>query len=141
MELNKSIHEKLRLLCERGDQLADEEKYTEALEIFKEAFELIPEPKESWEATTWVVAGIGDMRFLLQQYQKGIDILSFGMVCPNAVGNPFLHLRLGQCQFEINDMEEAADEFTRAYGVAGAEIFEAEDAKYFDFLKTRIEIR
>jgi hypothetical protein len=54
-----------------------------------------------------------------------------------AIGNPFLHLRLGQCQFELGNFDRAADELTRAHVGAGAEIFEGAD-KYFTFLKTRL---
>jgi len=60
------------------------------------------------------------------------------MRCPDAIGNPFLHLRLGQCQFELGELDRAADELARAYMGAGAKIFEGGD-KYFSFLKTRLE--
>jgi hypothetical protein len=60
------------------------------------------------------------------------------MHCPKAIGNPFLHLRLGQCQFELGNLDRAADELARAYMGAGLEIFDSEDAKYFEFLKMRM---
>ena len=55
-----------------------------------------------------------------------------------AIGNPFLHLRLGQCHFELGNLDGAADELARAYMSAGDEIFVGAD-KYFAFLKTRLE--
>ena len=58
--------------------------------------------------------------------------------CPDAIGNPFLHLRLGQCQFELDSLDRAADELARAYLGAGSDIFEGAD-KYFAFLKTRLK--
>jgi len=61
------------------------------------------------------------------------------MHCPDAIGNPFLHLRLGQCCFEKRALDRAADELTRAYMGAGRKIFESDDPKYFEFLKTRIK--
>lgn len=60
------------------------------------------------------------------------------MHCPNAIGNPFLHLRLGQCQLELGNMDFAADELTRAYAVAGKDVFSGAD-KYLAFLKTRLQ--
>ena len=60
------------------------------------------------------------------------------MACPEGFGNPFLHLRLGQTEFELGNHDQAANELTRAYGPDGAWIFESEDPKYFEFLKTRI---
>lgn len=140
MELQQKLHEEIEQLCASGDQLADANKYTEALDLFKKAYALIPEPQTEWEATTWVTAAIGDMYFLLRQFEEAKRILSFAMHCPNAIGNPFLHFRLGQCQFELQALDQAADELTRAYALTEKELFDGEDPKYFNFLKTRIDL-
>ena len=52
------------------------------------------------------------------------------MHCPNAIGNPFIHLRLGQVQYELDDFERAKDELARALILGGSGIFEEEDLKY-----------
>jgi len=52
------------------------------------------------------------------------------MHCPDAIGNPFLHLRLGQCQFELKALDRAADELMRAYMGGGPDLFKLEDPKY-----------
>ena len=59
--------------------------------------------------------------------------------CPGGLGNPFVHLRLGECCFDIGERDRAADELTRAYMGAGREIFAEEDPKYIEFLGTRIK--
>jgi len=46
------------------------------------------------------------------------------MRCPGAIGNPFIHFRHGQCQFELGDLERAADELMRAYLGTGRKIFD-----------------
>jgi hypothetical protein len=74
-----------------------------------------------------------------KDYAAGVDNLSLAMHCPDAIGNPFLHLRLGQCQFESGNLERAADEFIRVYAIAGSGIFKEENPKYFHFLKTKAE--
>ena len=56
------------------------------------------------------------------------------MRCPDAIGNPFIHLRLGQTQFELGNKDRAADELMRAYMGAGAEIFVGEAPKYLQYL-------
>jgi hypothetical protein len=33
------------------------------------------------------------------------------MHCPGAIGNPFIHLRLGQAQFELGNLEPASGEW------------------------------
>ena len=139
-EIEDKIHEEIKSLSQSGDALAEAEDYTQALVQYWSAFDLIPEPKNEWEATTWVLAAIGDANFLSKDYQAGIDNLSNAMYCPNAIGNPFLHLRLGQCLFEMEFLDQAADELIRAYVLEGEELFSEDDPKYLDFLRTRIEL-
>lgn len=122
----------------RATPLAEEKKYPAALDQYWAAWELLPEPKSKWSAATWILSAIGDAHFLGKDYLAGRDNLSLAMTCPSAIGNPFLHLRLGQGQFELNNLDRAADELTRAYMGGGNEIF-GEDRKYFDFLKTRLK--
>lgn len=59
------------------------------------------------------------------------------MHCPNAIGNPFLHLRLGQCQFELEALDRAADELMRAYMGGGAEVFQDQEPKYMRFSQSK----
>ncbi|MEH0154370.1 hypothetical protein V6R21_09515 [Limibacter armeniacum] len=139
-ELKNDLHDMIKKLCEQGDELADNENYSQALDLYWKAFDLAPEPKTNWEATTWILAAIGDANFLNQDYKAGVDNLSNAMHCPNAIGNPFLHLRLGQCHFEIQNLDRAADELARAYALEGEEVFTEDDSKYFEFLKTRLTI-
>ena len=137
-ELSDESLEQIRQLCARGDELAATEQFAPALEQYWQAWDLLPEPQTDWDAATWILAAIGDANYLNADFVAGRDNLSMAMHCPGAIGNPFLHLRLGQCQFELGELDRAADELTRAYGVAGDNIFEGEE-KYFDFLKSRLE--
>ena len=137
-ELDEHLQGMINAHSSQGDAFADKGDYANALAEYWKAFDFIPEPKTNWEATTWVLSAIGDANFLGKDFQAGVDNLSSAMHCPGAIGNPFIHLRLGQCQFEIGNLEKAADELTRTYGLEGAEIFAHEDPKYFEFLKTKI---
>ena len=98
---------------------------------------LPPEPKVQWDAATWILVAIGDANFLSGDYAAGRDNLSNAMQCPDAIGNPFIHFRLGKCQFELGNLDRAADEFMRAYMGAGRGIFDENDPKYLRFLSTR----
>lgn len=136
--LDDAIHERIQALCAEGDVLAKKAKYSVALKKYWAAWDLLPEPKTDWETATWLLGAIGDANFLGGDYLAGRDNLSMAMHCPEAIGNPFLHLRLGQCLYELDNLDRAAEELARAYMGAGAEIFEG-SAKYFAFLKTRIK--
>jgi tetratricopeptide (TPR) repeat protein len=138
LELSEGIHERINALCRDGDELANRGDYPLALEQYWAAWDALPESKTDWEAATWILGAIGDANCLGGDFVAGRDNLSMAMRCPNAIGNAFLHLRLGQCQFELGDLDRAADELARAYMGAGSDIFEGAE-KYFDFLKTRLE--
>lgn len=137
-ELDDAVHDRIRDLCTAGDALAENANYPAAIEKYWTAWDLLPAPQTDWEAATWILAAIGEANFFGGDFAAGRDNLSMAMHCPGAIGNPFLHLRLGQCQFALGNLDRAADELTRAYMGGGAEIF-AEEEEYFEFLKTRLE--
>jgi tetratricopeptide (TPR) repeat protein len=137
-ELSHQVYERIQAICKKGDALAEKGQYPGALQQYWTAWSLLSEPQTDWEAATWILAAIGDANFLSGDYDAGKDNLSLAMQCPDAIGNPFLHLRLGQCQYELGNLDQAADELARAYMGAGSDIFEGAD-KYFAFLKTHLQ--
>lgn len=138
LELPDDAHKKIVELSASGDTLAAVGDWSGAISKYNEAWNIVPEPKSEWEASTWLLAAIGDACFLSEYYQSGLDALRYAMICPGGAGNPFLHLRLGQCAFEKNALDEAAEHLARAYMLEGREFVESEDIKYFEFLKTRV---
>lgn len=139
LNLENTVHEKIKALCAEGDEFAERNAFPEALDKYCQAWDLLPEPKERWEAATWILAAMGDANFLSGDFVAGRDNLSLAMTCLGAIGNPFLHLRLGQCHFELNDKDAAADELIRAYMAAGMHIFSDADPKYFELVTTKAE--
>lgn len=138
--LDDRIYEEINNLCLFGDNLAAEGRYEEAIAEYNKAWKLTPEPKNEWEASTWILAAIADACFFINKFKSARQALEYAMICPNGLGNPFLHLRLGQVLFEIDELNLAADELTRAYMGAEEKIFEKEDPKYLSFLRTKIII-
>ena len=137
-DLPQSTHEEIRRLCAEGDALAEKSRYPDAIELYWSAWDLLPEPKTEWDAATWILVAIGDANFQSGDYEAGRDNSSMAMQCPNAIGNPFVHLRLGQCQFELGGLDRAIGELTRAYIGHGEDIFKDNDPKYLAFLKTKL---
>ena len=139
IELDPHLYTRINRFCEIGDTLAEEGKYSDAVASYQYAWNLLPDPKENWEAATWILVAIGDAHFLHGNYASALTALQHAMRCPDAIGNPFIHLRLGQTQFELGNKDRAADELMRAYMGAGAEIFAEEAPKYLEFLGTVAE--
>jgi hypothetical protein len=58
---------------------------------------------------------IGDLYFMAGKFEKSFGAFEDAVRCPGGLGNAFIHLRLGECCFELGQPDRAADELTRAY--------------------------
>jgi tetratricopeptide (TPR) repeat protein len=134
-ELPESIYAKIVELSEEGNSLAQRGDAKDAFQKFWAAFDLLPEPKQQWEAATWLLASIGDMLFLAGKFAEALDAFNDAVRCPNGLGQTFVHLRLGQCLLELGSKRKAADELMRAYMAGGREVFARQDGKYLAFLE------
>ena len=134
--LSDSLHAEIVQLSERGNALADAGQWDEAVACFEAALDLLPEPLEQWSAACWLFTAIGDACFFKGDFARAIQPLLDAVKCHGGTGNPFLHLRLGQTQFELGHEILAAEELARAYMGGGTEIFDGEDAKYLALVKS-----
>lgn len=128
------VFDRIEDLCDAGEELMDEGKYDQALKKFWKAFTILPEPKTQYPSGTWLLVSIGDIYFIFKDYKNGIKNLTEAKKFPEGEGNPYLHLRLGQCHFEEGNIEEARKEMKIAYEIDGKAIFEDEDEKYLQLI-------
>ncbi len=138
-ELDDELYERIKQLCADGDIAAKRGEFVAAIEQYEAAWDLLPDPKTQWDAARWILAAIGDARYLSGEFEQGREALLTAMHCPDAIGNPFLHLRLGQCQFELGFEVIAADELSRAFLLAGEQLFLHEDPKYLALVKSVLD--
>jgi tetratricopeptide (TPR) repeat protein len=139
-ELDPGVHEAISVFCAEGDQLAEAGLHESAISEYNKAFDLVPEPKNNWNASTWILAAIADSCFLAGYNTSAKKALEYAMLCPGAVGNPFLHLRYGQVLIDAEEYDQATDKLMRAYMGGGIEIFASEDSRFLDFLKSRTDL-
>jgi tetratricopeptide (TPR) repeat protein len=137
-EISDQVHQRITDLCEEGDAAAGEGDLERALKQFKAALALIPQPTHLHPQNTWVRAAIGDMYFQLERFEDCREHFREAVRSPDGLGNPFIHLRLGQSALELGDEARAADELARAYMGAGEEIFDNDDRKYLEFIQARL---
>ena len=138
--LSEEVHSKITALCASADKYAEENSFELAMECCQQAWELLPLPKHDWDASTWILSAIGDCWFRKGDFEKALQIFTESLKCPKALGNPFIHLRLGESHFELGNKKLAADELTRAYMGAGKEIFADESPKYMELLRQVLEL-
>lgn len=139
-ELAPITYEAIKAHSAEGDKLAAAGAYKEAIAEYNKAWALVPDPKDEWNASTWILAAIADATFLAGDTTSAREALQHAMRCPGAVGNPFLHLRYGQVLLDAGESDAAADELMRAYMAEGPDIFAAEDPRYLKFLGTRAKL-
>lgn len=139
-ELDPATHEAIKAYSAKGDKLAEARSFEEAIAEYNKAWALVPDPKNEWNASTWILAAIADAAFLAGYKTSAREALHYAMTCPDALGNPFLHLRYGQVLLDSDEPDAAADELMRAYMAEGSEIFATEDPRYLTFLKTRAKL-
>lgn len=140
IQLSDAIHTEIEALCKLGDDLSKAGELESAKEKYVAALRLLPGKHHEWEAATWIYVAIGDIHFRMANYEKAFKCFFNAVQCPKGLGNPYIHLRLGQLYYERGSLEKAADELTRAYMGAGMKIFMEDDPKYLEFLETKIEI-
>jgi hypothetical protein len=128
-KLSKAVHDAITRLCQEGDQFARAGNDQAALEKYTEAWELLPEEKEDWEAATWVLAAFGEL-FFGKDDEESLRAFNAAVQCPGGLGNPYIHLRIGQIHFGFGNTRAADDNLARAYIMGGEEIFAKEDPKY-----------
>jgi tetratricopeptide (TPR) repeat protein len=128
--LDIALDKRIRQLCAEGYRIYDERDYEQALRRFYQAWTLIPKPQTQFEASGWVLTAIGDAYFAKQNYRAGIEALRSALYCPRTTGNPFVHLRLGQCCLEQQLTEDAERHLARALYSGGEALFSRE-ARHF----------
>ena len=50
MELSDELYDRIEELSETGNEAMESEDYAKAISCFQEALDILPEPKEDWEA-------------------------------------------------------------------------------------------
>ncbi len=139
-ELDPIVFAQIEGLIVSGDKFQESGDYDRAVEQYQHAVDLVPDPVCDWDISTILLTALEETYFLQGEFEKAHDTLASVMYCPNALGNPYFHLKLGQTQFELGNMRRAKDELVRAYMAAGKEIFNDEDPKYFDLVTASITL-
>lgn len=125
--------------AEEGNILFDNEEYDQAIKIWLEGLASLSKPINAQSEAVWFQTSIADAFFMQGKYEDAYPYLWDAKSNLSGEGycNPFLMLRLGQCSYELGK-EDAKEYLMRAYMLAGEEIFESEDEKYFDLIRDMI---
>lgn len=141
--ISEQLQAELDELAEQGNQYYDNENNKEkALEVWKKALELIPEPKNIYSQTVWFLSSIGDIYFSDKNYEQAFKCFEDAKnnISGEGTNNPFILLRVGESAYELDKKELAVEALLSAYVLEGKEIFNEDDKKYFEFLKANVDL-
>lgn len=134
-QISEVDHLKVKKLSSEGNTLAEKGLFDEAIIKFTEALQVLPPPRNQWEANTWLLSAIGDMFFLKEEFAIATKYFYDSLNSPEGINNPFINLRLGECLYNMTEFAKSKEYLLRAYMIDGKNIFNEEDKKYFDFIK------
>ncbi|KAF0814225.1 hypothetical protein IGB42_01124 [Andreprevotia sp. IGB-42] len=131
------LHDQISALLDAGDRLFERGDDEGALRKYREAEALLPSVREPWEASTLVLIAIGDTLFQMRDFAAAAEALLDAIDCAGGEENPFIHLRLGQCAYELGEHEGAVESLKAAYELGGPDVFEDEEEVYLALLQVK----
>lgn len=137
--LPPEVFGQVRAQAEEGERLMGSGDLNAAFRAFLAALNRLPAPWPQWNAAGWLLMALGECSFRHGNWKSAAGPLQDAIFCPGGLGNPWLHLRLGQVRFELGEEPRAIDELARAYMGGGREVFEGEDPKYFALVERVLE--
>jgi tetratricopeptide (TPR) repeat protein len=136
-ELSEDIHDRVTELCEQGNDLFDRGDAKAAISVWREALQLLPEPRRRWDAAVWLHASIGEAQREDGDLNEALYSFQEAAASGDGYANSFVQLGLGTCLYDLGRQEESTDPLLRAYMAEGEEIFEDSEPKYLDYLRKR----
>ncbi len=145
--MDDEFNRKVRDLKKEGDNFQMRHKNLKAVEKYKEAIALLPEPVSQWNYIHILLGSIQENYWLNAKFNEGkkggyAEALEYWkkiMQLPYSIGDAHYHFRIGQIRYELGQFEKAKDELMRSYMISGMERFGDEDKKYFELIKPIIE--
>ena len=126
---------RIKDLLRDGEACVQAEEYEEALDLYRTAVGLVPEPFAEQELSTRLLAAIGEVYWRQRDYEKAKRAFWDVMDCPGAAQDDRIRLRRGQIALELGDEGSAVEELACAYLNTDGRIFKGEDTRYLVFIQ------
>lgn len=125
MQLDGIIYDQIQLLSTEGNRAMDQRQLEQAVELWLDALDLLPEPKAQWQAAFWLNASLGEAYYQLGQFDQAIVVLNEAALYPEAQDNPYPFYMLGKAYWRLKH-ERSVEYLLKAYDLDGEGIFSAD---------------
>jgi tetratricopeptide (TPR) repeat protein len=132
--IDKDITSRIDAITKQAKRLMLNGDFDASIEEYKKGLAMLSAPANQSRFAVMLYSGIGEAFYLQQKWADALAYYGNAVMSKGGLGEPLIHLRLGQIRFELGDTEKAIDELMRAYMGGGEFIFEHEDTKYFDLV-------
>lgn len=132
---NKLLSKKISDITKKAQELAFNGNHQASIDKYKEGLNLLGEQVMSSKYAVMLFSGIGEIFFLEKNWENALEYYAYAVNSAGGLGEPLIHLRLGQLRFELGHIEKAKDELMRAYMGGGDLMFQGEDSKYFQIIR------
>lgn len=131
----KELSEKIGSISKKAKSLTLTGKFKESIAEYQKGIALLGADVMQSKYAVMLFCGVGEAYFLQKEWKEALDYYGKAVASEGGLGEPLIHLRLGQIRFEFGQFEKAADELMRAYMGGGNLMFEGEDPKYFKLIE------
>ncbi|MBN3526796.1 hypothetical protein [Paenibacillus apiarius] len=114
------------------EALIRENKFAEAIETLWDMYKALQRREQSGNVGRYILIRIAHINIYNEDYIAARHNLSYVMHFPITIGNPLLHLRLGQVQDKLGNEKRAVDELARALIMDGKRVFDQEDRRLLE---------
>ena len=118
----------------RGDEFEEKGDYRRALDLYKQAWGMIPEPKADWFPSDSLLPAIGRVHFFCGDFKKAKECLIESLKIDKHRSSA--RFTLGQTLVELGETEQGVEEMFNAYKKLGLILLDGIDSKYLDLLKS-----
>ncbi|UWR01139.1 hypothetical protein K3729_18105 (plasmid) [Rhodobacteraceae bacterium S2214] len=132
---------KIDILAEEGNVLLEDTgDWSGALDKWKQALTLVPDPKVAHAQSMWLYASIGEAYACGNKPYDAKDAFETAYRCPDGHINPYILLQLGKLNADLENEDLATKFLLRAYMIEGASMFE-DEMTYLDYLSKRVDLK
>ena len=136
--INDEVDGPIAQLVEEGNVAQQIYQFETAIRKFREGIALVPEPKRSYPAYAYLLAGVGDNYMNLRDWEAAEIAFAEAITAPAGEENAYIRMGHGQALYELNQIIEAIQELGTAY-IIDKTVFEGEDPKYLELIQPLIE--
>lgn len=133
-DLPEDLRARIEALSEQGNQLMDDDQFSAALEAWREAYQLLPAPRDERSAALWLHASIAEALYMMGDFPGARNAMREALGAPGGAENPYVHYMLGKALWQLDD-EDAVDALLKAYLLDGVDIFDTDEDEGLDVLQ------